>query len=241
MAKESKAAAVGTTDVGGAAPSGAIVIKPLNNLVATFRICGTSPYVMNKFSEESHQAIREKHVAGGTAKGKKQRNPKDFNALFEKAKYISKEGWVGINASSFRSAMISACKLVGYPMTKAKMSIFTIADGMDDRGTSLVRIWGECVPHEGPARNQTGVIDIRCRPIWYDWAADVTIRWDGDQFTANDVANLLHRAGQQVGVGEGRPDSRNSSGCGWGTFEVVDVNPSGTPEDILVPKAVAAE
>jgi hypothetical protein len=30
--------------------------------------------------------------------------------------------------------------------------------------------------------------------------------------------NLMLRAGQQVGIGEGRPDSPNSNGLGWGRF-----------------------
>jgi len=32
---------------------------------------------------------------------------------------------------------------------------------------------------------------------------------------------LLARVGMQVGIGEGRPDSKNSAGMGWGLFEVV--------------------
>ena len=52
------------------------------------------------------------------------------------------------------------------------------------------------------------------------WEADVRIRYDGDQFTASDVVNLLARAGLQVGIGEGRPDSKKSTGMGWGLFEI---------------------
>ena len=46
------------------------------------------------------------------------------------------------------------------------------------------------------------------------------IRWDADQFTLDDVTNLLSRVGLQVGIGEGRPDSKNSAGMGWGLFEI---------------------
>jgi hypothetical protein len=46
------------------------------------------------------------------------------------------------------------------------------------------------------------------------------VRFDADQFTLRDIANLLLRAGMQVGVGEGRPDSKKSCGMGWGTFEI---------------------
>jgi hypothetical protein len=47
------------------------------------------------------------------------------------------------------------------------------------------------------------------------------VRFDADQFTAQDVINLISRVGLQVGICEGRPDSKSSAGCGWGTFRVV--------------------
>lgn len=119
--------------------------------------------------------------------------------------------------------MISACRLVGFKMTVAKLSVFVEADGLDaDDGTPLVRIiGGEPERNEMVARNETGVADLRIRPMWRDWGARLRIRYDAGQFTMADVINLLHRAGAQVGVGEGRPDSRSSAGMGFGLFEVV--------------------
>jgi hypothetical protein len=35
-----------------------------------------------------------------------------------------------------------------------------------------------------------------------------------------DIVNLLARMGEQVGIGEGRADSRNSAGLGFGAFKV---------------------
>lgn len=34
------------------------------------------------------------------------------------------------------------------------------------------------------------------------------------------MVNLLSRAGLQVGIGEGRPDSKKSAGMGYGLFTV---------------------
>jgi hypothetical protein len=39
-------------------------------------------------------------------------------------------------------------------------------------------------------------------------------------FSLDDISNLLMRVGLQVGLGEGRPDSKKSAGMGWGTFEI---------------------
>ena len=106
-------------------------------------------------------------------------------------------------------------------MTKAKQAVFIVADGLDaDDGTPLVRIHGDPVRHEGHARNDNGSVDIRVRPMWREWHSFVQVRFDADMLSLEDVTNLLARAGLQVGVGEGRPGSTNSTGCGWGTFSV---------------------
>jgi hypothetical protein len=72
--------------------------------------------------------------------------------------------------------------------------------------------------HESSVRLESGVASIAFRPMWREWSAVVRLKWDGDQFSKSDVANLLERSGQQVGIGEGRPDSKKSHGMGWGTY-----------------------
>ncbi|MEJ5360186.1 MAG: hypothetical protein WHT06_16110, partial [Desulfobacterales bacterium] len=56
--------------------------------------------------------------------------------------------------------------------------------------------------------------------MWREWGLKVRIRYDADQFSRDDVANLIARAGVQCGLGEGRPFSRMSNGMGYGTFEI---------------------
>jgi hypothetical protein len=117
--------------------------------------------------------------------------------------------------------MISACRIVGFKMTQAKMAVFIEADDIDaGDGTPLVFINGkpESVMHH--VRNATGVADLRVRAMWREWSALVRVRFDADLFTVTDVTNLLARAGVQVGIGEGRPDSKSSSGMGWGLFAI---------------------
>jgi hypothetical protein len=52
------------------------------------------------------------------------------------------------------------------------------------------------------------------------WESTFEIEWDDDVFKAQDIVNLLARAGWQVGIGAGRPLSKMSGGTGKGTFEV---------------------
>lgn len=187
---------------------------------------GTAPYMQARFSHKAIQAMREKMESGSTARSKKTREARDFDDDFKQAQHFSEEGWNGIPAAAFRNACIDACRMVGFRMTHAKMSIFIEADGYDYiDGQPLVEIASDTPPQktEMTVRNATGVVDIRVRPMWRKWAAVLRVRFDMDQFTEEDVVNLLARAGQQVGVGEGRPFSKSSNGLGYGLFVVKNV------------------
>ena len=190
--------------------------------VAEFEIVGTAPLVINRFSHKAAEAMRAAQAAGSQSKSKKKRDPKDFEALYEAAKYKSAEGWCGINAACFRNALIGACRLVNYKMTHAKLSIFIEADGYDaEDGTPLVRIHGgEPRMDIRAARNDNGSFDLRSRPMWTQWFCKLRVRWDADQFSVEDITNLLARVGLQCGIGDGRPSSKMSAGLGWGMFEV---------------------
>lgn len=199
----------------------ALEIKAPRFEIMELRIEGTAPLVQHKFSAKARNQIIETQKAGSQAKGKKVREPKDFDAVYQGAMHVSKDGWCGIPAGAFRNAMISACRTVGYKMTHAKLAAFVLADGYEeDDGTPLIRIYGEPKRHTTYARNDNGSVDIRVRPMWDEWHCLVKIRYDADMFSAADVANLMMRVGMQVGIGEGRPDSKNSAGMGWGTFSI---------------------
>lgn len=199
-----------------------VQIKPPNFGTAVFQVRGVAPLVIHRFSHKTKEQMKQKMETGKAASSKKNREAKLTDDLYQEARYISKEGWDGFNASSIRNAMISACRLVGFKMTLAKMSIFVEADGWDaeEPQIPLVRIIGDPIKQEDMARVETGQPYVTVRAAYHKWSAGIKIRWDADQFTIQDVTNLLMRVGKQVGLGEGRPDSKNSCGMGWGLFEI---------------------
>lgn len=199
-----------------------VQIKAPNFQTAVFSIRGTAPLVVHRFSAKTKQQMKDKMETGKSASSKKNREAKATDELFEEARYRSREGWDGFHAASIRNAMISACRLVGFKMTLAKMSLFTVADGIDkdEPQIPLIRIYGTAMKQEDMARVETGQPYVTVRAAYHDWSAKIRIRWDADQFSLVDVTNLLSRVGMQVGICEGRPDSKNSAGCGWGTFEI---------------------
>lgn len=198
-----------------------VTIKAPNIKALAVTIRGTAPYVQLRFSEKAQNTIKEKMLMGGAAKSKKNREARNFEDDFKGAQHFSTNGWNGIPAAAFRSGLISACRLVGFKMTLAKLSLFVMADGFDAvDGTPLIKIKGKPEKCEHMVRNATGVVDLRVRAMWREWSAELKVQYDADQFTQTDVINLLQRVGTQVGIGEGRPDSKNSTGMGWGTFTI---------------------
>lgn len=197
-----------------------VISAPKFNTVEVL-LQGTAPLVVARFSKKAELMARM--AEGSTAKSKKERNARDYDKEAEDARYRSAEGWEGVNAAAFRAGMISACRLVGFKMTLAKLSVFVEADGWDVQdGIPLVRVYGKSETFTAHTRNATGVVDVRSRPMYREWAIKLRVRFDADQFNVQDVYNLIARVGGQVGLCEGRPDSKSSAGCGFGTFEVVD-------------------
>lgn len=197
-----------------------LTIPPLNLVEMTFAITGLAPYMQAKFSEKAKRMMAEKMEAGSTAKKGKKREPRNFEDDYRNAMYLDDQGRCGIPAPCFRNAMISACRVCGFKMTVAKLSVFVEAESYSTCGTPLILIEGEPTMDVRPTRNATGVADLRARPRWDNWSAKVRVTFDGDQFTRGDVLNLMTRCGRQVGIGEGRPDSKSSAGIGYGIFSV---------------------
>ena len=205
-----------------AASNSPVAIPPPDFRFVSMRLKGTSPLVINRFSQKAMEEMRATQEAGSTARAKKVRTAKDFNALYEGAKHKSIEGWDGIHAAAFRNAAISACRAVGFKMTHAKLAFRVMEDGWDMAdGAPLIKILdGEAEQWVAPTRNATGVIDLRSRPMYKKWGAQLNIEYDAGMLTAADIGNLISRVGKQVGIGEGRPDSKQSAGLGFGLFEI---------------------
>ena len=196
-----------------------VISAPKFNTVEVI-LQGTAPLVVERFSKKVE--LMAKMALGSTATNKKVRTARDYDNEAEEARYRAPDGWEGMNAAAFRTGMIGACRLVGFKMTLAKLSLFVEADAFDLKdGIPLVRVYGKSETYTAHTRNATGVVDVRSRPMYREWAVKLRVRFDAGQFSAQDVYNLIARVGGQVGIGAGRPDSKASAGCGFGTFEVV--------------------
>jgi hypothetical protein len=210
-----------------------VTITAPNFKTVEIMIRGTAPYVQNSFSKKAREIMRAKQAEGSTAASKgRKREAKDFDAAFRDAQHRSTQNWPGIPASAIKNALVDSCVVVGYHKTKAKKAIFIEADGFDAvEGTPLLRLYNDspkkkltnAVPKhvEHMVKLPNGTADIRVRAMFDNWRAKIRVRFDADMFKPADIANLMLRAGMQVGIGEGRADSPSGCGMGWGHFECV--------------------
>lgn len=195
-----------------------VTIKAPNLRTIAFRVIGTSPYVQHRFAKKAE--MMAKMAEGGKSKSKKQRDARDFDRDYQEAMHKSRAGRCGIPAAAFRNAMISACKVAGYVMTRAKLAVFVVPDDIDQDGFPIVHIVGMPERFDAAVRNDSGVADVRSRPMWREWSCVLRVQYDADQLSATDIANLLFRAGMQCGIGEGRHDSKDSCGLGFGCWTI---------------------
>jgi|TARA_Y100000310_G_scaffold223798_1_gene225670 hypothetical protein len=199
-----------------------VEITAPNMEIVQFEITGTTPYVQLRFTQKAREQMMADMEMGSKQKKKsKEKPPRDFDEDYKQAMYESYDGWRGIPSTAFRNAMIAACRIVGFVMTQAKLEVFCEQDGFDKTDdTPLVRIIGEPKRFIKEVRNANGNCDLRVRAKFWPWSAVVSVRYDADCFTIEDITNLMHRVGLQVGVGEGRYCSPKSCGQGWGAFSI---------------------
>jgi len=200
-----------------------VQITAPNFQYAKFTLIGTSPYLSNKF--QNRDGFIAAYAEGSKRNVRRSREGTDFDATWPRSVHWSTDGWAGLPANMFRNAMVSACKLCGFKMTLAKLSIFTEADGYDnEEHTPLIRITkGEFQKNVSMTRNADGSPNVLARGLLPEgWEASITVRFDADQFSQQDIANLLSRVGMQVGIGAGRADSKTSCGIGMGHFKLGD-------------------
>lgn len=201
-----------------------IEILPPNFQVVHLKLEGLAPLMTHKFSEKMRKQMEARQTSSEATRAK--REPKDYAAEFNAARYISTSGWDGLPTQAIRASMIAACRTVdGLSMAMAKGVFRVIPQGRDkEDGTPLARIHGKAVHDTRPVRLESGVADMRNRPRYDDWYCEIAVEFDADTLSAQDVGNLLARAGQQVGLCELRPQGKKSFGGDFGLFAVKTVS-----------------
>ena len=209
--------------------------------VFTLKITGDSPLIVHKWSHKAKEEMLGKQMKKAS-KGKEAKVPiKDFidslywldedgNLLttqyeipeelenvtndtpYEEVYEVIKKGRFGFPACAFKASAIDAGYQQGVIAKKTTargafhiLGEYAVIEGIPEMREDMVQIGGI-----------SKVADIRYRPMFKTWSTTLTIRYNKNAITPEQIANLMNYGGFANGVGEWRP-SRDGS---YGTFHV---------------------
>jgi hypothetical protein len=179
----------------------------------TIPIEGISPLIIHAWSEKAKKEIADKQA--GKAKNKKHeiRMPDDE---YEAAKHKSPQGWEGFPASGFKAAMIRGAKMIGLEMKSTQTAFFIKADCEE---TQLIKINGESRMRTDMVRVGMGSADIRYRPEYPEWSANLVIEFNSGVVSLDQIYQLVKAAGYGCGIGEMRPEKGKFN---YGRFKLTE-------------------
>ncbi len=178
------------------------------------RIVGDTPLISHAWDEKTKRQMLEKQMKKAS-KGKEARNPFDefVNSLYwltekpdnptmedvQKAKF-------GFPVVGFKAAAVSGGFRSGVVKNK------TMPNGVFHIIGEFAEI--EAVPEmrEDMVRIGMGVADIRYRGEFKEWATTLTIRYNANAMSMEQIINLFNIGGFACGVGEWRSEKGGSNG-----------------------------
>lgn len=181
--------------------------------VITAKVAGTQPLIMHAWDTKSKRQIEEKQQK----KANRTREARNPDAEWNAARYLDSKGRDCIPARHFKNAMVEAATFLPDVTKKLIKGAIYVQGDLIPIEYDGVRAGRSIVPHKREDMVRIGgmskTADIRYRPMYPNWTVSVTIEFDTSAFSAEQVVNLLNRAGFNVGVGEWRPT--------FGRFRVV--------------------
>ncbi len=171
-------------------------------------IIGDSPLIVHKFSEKAKKQMLDKQMKKASA-GKEAKDPwRDF---VESMYWLDgmpdapteedvTKGRFGFPAVGFKAAAVTACTSIG-SITKvaARQAFHVEGEFIEIKGAPPSM-------REDIARVGMGTADLRYRGEFDPWSATLTVKYNANLMSAEQVVNLFETAGFAVGVGEWRPE-----------------------------------
>ena len=192
-----------------------IVLTPINIREFDITLVGTSPLMVQAFTNKAKNEMMEKHLK----KGKKAKEARDIMQEVKDALYYMPKGSkhkYGIPTSGIKNCAVSATRFSdGLPATRARGAFFVL-----DQAAGLVGLNAkEFVVDErpvniGPFGKKTKM--IRFRPRFDEWSVTFRVRYNASSISPEQILNLYQLAGFSIGLHEYRPER----GGNLGQFEV---------------------
>jgi len=203
-----------------------IELPPLKLAHAEVGIVGDTPLIVHAWSQKAREEMLRKQM-----KLPVHRTSKDPVDAFLRSMYRTDENFYGVPAVGVKNAMVTACTSVdGITKTAARQAFIIVGERGKTKAAfadlfspqDLVRILSPNPPtlREDMVRlaGIGNTADLRYRAEYWPWGAKLTIRYNANVLSLDQLANLLNTSGFGVGLCEWRPERDGQSG----TFHVAD-------------------
>lgn len=175
-------------------------------------LVGDSPLICHRWAEKARKQMLDKQMKKATA-GKEAKDPeRDFRDSL----YDLGDGRYGFPTIGFKAAAVTACTSIGSMTKVAARQAFHIS------GEFAVIEGSAPSMREDPVKIGMGTADLRYRGQFWPWHTTITVRYNANVLSAEQVLNLFQTAGFAVGIGEWRPEKDGQ----YGLFHV------GTREEV---------
>jgi hypothetical protein len=179
----------------------AIVLPRLNLQTIKLRLVGDSPLICHAWSEKAKKQMLDKQMKKANV-GREAKNPEQD---YIDSLYPHPAGGYGFPAVAFKAAAVDAATFVD-GITKVQMrGAFHVLG-------ELVKIEGDPSPREDMVKIAMGTSDIRYRGEFKTWAVELTVQFNANAISAEQIVNMFSVAGFGCGVGEWRPQRDGSFG-----------------------------
>lgn len=183
-----------------AATENVISLPRLNIKFIDITLIGDSPLICHAWSKKSKREMLEKQMK----KAKQAKQAKDPNQDYLDSLYPIEDGY-GFPVIAFKAAAVDACSHIeGVTKVEARGAFHIIGE--------MATIDGEPSMREDMVRIGMGTADIRYRGEFKTWRTTLTIRYNANVLSDEQILNLFDTAGFAIGVGEWRPQKDGSYG-----------------------------
>jgi len=194
-------------------------------------LIGDTPLLVHRLTEKLKKEFESRNEGRATPKKKIRNREEEFcESLYwldkdgkeiSAKKDPSKHKYWGFPASGVKKCAIFACRsFKNVKMTEMKGAFHILGRHIMIKGTPQIQQEQGCDGiwvREGGKGPGTGTPNIRYRAEFPEWEASISIMYNANMITPDQIFNLLNTAGFAVGLGEDRPDKSANS---YGMFHV---------------------
>lgn len=190
-----------------------IELPPLKISTMRVTLIGDSPLISHRWAEKAKKEMLDKQMKKAK-RGKEAKDP--YSDFVESLYWLSAKpehpspasvakGTFGFPVVAFKAAAVDACSHVdGVTKVEARGAFHLVGEFATIDGTADIR--------EDMVRIGMGTADIRYRGEFKQWRTTLTIRYNLNILSPEQIINLFNTAGFAIGVGEWRPQRDGSYG-----------------------------